>query len=267
VFGFRKKNPSIDVEFYERGQVEPFARASTPIDQLPDTFEIETTLHIKGEEWQVSNAKPATKEEFRKTGWLQIYLYKPVIRQTPVKNVLFSLPTISNDIGGLEKSSSLENVFVVHEDDWRQQELVSRDFIDDISKEIDAIRQIYETQRVDIAFKTLHVRSSIPSPLRNVRLTLTDLKARLGSAHDYRGVAFNHVAAVVKNGFAFRSDEGSTFWGQKDENDELAVVCVRLPAPDSHNLRMASAMDSLLSDRNLYFVDWVSMMVIPPIDN
>jgi hypothetical protein len=264
MFGFKKKSPSVDVEFYEQGKVEPFSRTSLPIERLPDTFEIETTLNIRGEEWMVSNARPATKEEFRKTGRVQVFLYKPVIGQMPPGDILFSLPTISDDIGALEESPSLENVFVVHEDDWRQQELVSREFADRISTEMASVQQIYETQRVDVGFKTVHVRSSIPSPLSGVRLNLTDLMTRLGAAHVYRGVAFNNVAAVVRNGFAFRTTQGSVVWGQRCEGDEVGVACVRLIETPSMEQALAP-LDKLQAEFDLLFVDWVRVIVTPKI--
>jgi len=265
MFGFKKKSPGIDVEFYEQGKVEPFARSTLPIEQLPDTFQIETTLNIRGEEWTVSGARPTTKEEFRKTGRVQVFLFKPVIEYESPDDVLFSLPTISDEIGALEESASLENVFVVHEDDWRQQELVSRDFVERISNELRSIRQIYETQRVDVGFKSLHVRTSIPSPLLGVCLNLKVLMGRLGAAHVYRGVAFNSVAAVVRNGFAFRTANGSTLWGQRRDDDEVAILCIR---PDE-SIPVAEALapfGSFLTEFDLLFVDWIKLHVTPPID-
>jgi hypothetical protein len=263
MFGFKKKSSDVHVAFYEQGKLEPFSQTLLPIERLPDTFEIETTLNIRGEEWMVSSARPATKEKFRKTGHVQVFLYKPVVGHMPPGDIMFSLPTISDDIGGLEDSPSLENVFVVHEDDWRQQELVSRRFIDDVSMELESIRQIYDTQREGLGFKSLHVRSSIPSPLQDVRLILTDLKTKLGAVHDYRGVAFNNVAAVVRNGFAFRIAQGSIVWGQRREGDEVAVTCVRLI--ETPSLEGLAPFDRLQAEFELLFVDWVRMIAAPKI--
>lgn len=68
MFGFGKKHTTIRVEFVKQGESAPFMRSDVPIDSLPDTFEIDTTLHIKEEEWQVVSALPPQKSEFRKTG-------------------------------------------------------------------------------------------------------------------------------------------------------------------------------------------------------
>jgi hypothetical protein len=266
MFGFKKKPPEIDVEFYERGQLIPFARASVPIDQLPDTFEIETALTIQDEEWRVSNARPLTKEEFRKAGWLQVFLYKPVFETVSSDKVSFSLPTISNDIAGLEQEASLENILVVHEDDWRQQEFVSRVFAGEIIAEMDSIGLIYQSRTPGGGFKECHLRSSIPSPFQNVRLTLNDLMSRLGCAHVYRGAAFSNVAAKIRNGFAFQSEEGPILWGQIAQSGEISALCLQFSELESHDLSRSSPFDSLLADYELYFVDWVHLLALPPLN-
>src|SRR5262245_19205400 len=123
MFGFKKKYRTIAVEFYEGESSQPFMASDMPIDQLPDTFQIRTKLNIRDEEWTVSSAVPARKEEFRVTGKLQIRLVKPPPTTTiPLGDILFTLPTISNDIAALQEAVSLENILVVHEDDWPQQE-------------------------------------------------------------------------------------------------------------------------------------------------
>lgn len=262
MFGFRKKDPTIDVEFYEQGSLKASARSSQPITQLPDTFEIDTTLSIQGEEWHVTSAQPATKEEFRKTGRVQIYLCKPKIGQVPVDNILYSLPTINDSVAALEESSSLEDVFVVHEDDWRQQEFVSRQHIESVLAELESVREIHKSERVGLGFKKIHVRSTIPEPLQGASLTLSELMTRLDSAHQFRGVAFNRYAAIIRHGFAFRSKLGFVAWGQSDEKGMVTTLCVQLP--DGISLQN-EPVDRLLADHKLLFVNWLNLVVIPPV--
>ncbi|HEX3600526.1 MAG TPA: hypothetical protein VHU84_10315, partial [Lacipirellulaceae bacterium] len=230
MFGFKWKHRTIIVEVFEAGAEKPFWRTVLPIEELPDTFEIRTTLNIKGEDWQVAQASPAIKEEFRLKGSLQIVVYKPQIGRMPVGDILFSLPTISDDIAGIEHSPSLENVFVVREDDWRQEELISRDHADKIADEIEGIRQIYENEKDGHGFRKLHVRSAIPRPLEGIHLTLPELMTKFDLEHVYRGVAFDNCAAVIQRGFAFRTAHSEVVWGQLDERDELAIVCITLLA-------------------------------------
>lgn len=46
MFGFGKDKSVIQVRFYEGKSETPFAVSNVPIDQLPDTFEIDTTMHL-----------------------------------------------------------------------------------------------------------------------------------------------------------------------------------------------------------------------------
>jgi len=53
MFGFAKDFKHIQVLFFEVGAVKPFAQSELPVEQLPDTFQIETTLHIGNDDWMV----------------------------------------------------------------------------------------------------------------------------------------------------------------------------------------------------------------------
>ena len=53
-----------------------FASSNMSPDDLPDSFDIETTLHLGGEDWSVIRAEPETKAEFTKSGKLTLRLRK-----------------------------------------------------------------------------------------------------------------------------------------------------------------------------------------------
>jgi len=258
MFGRKKAHDSIVIEFYEKGASSPFYTAAQPIDQLPDTFQISTTLSIGGEDWEIWEAAPQTKTEFRQTGKLKLTLYKPVIKTLePDAVILYSLPTINEDLAALEDRDSLENVFVVHEDDWRQQELISGSYSESIDIEMAAIRNIYATEHAGIGFKNIHLRSSIPEPLAGVTLSLRDIQTKLGVAHLYRGVAFSSMHAVIQRGYAFRTSNGLILWGQLRTNDEVTVACVGGLQDVEIRVESLQTFDALMAANNLLFVDWV----------
>src|SRR5262249_49848811 len=156
---------------------------------LPDTFEIDTTLHIGSDSWTVSQAIPSTKAEFRKSGKVSLYLHKPKVTTVPIAELLYSLPTVSDALPELVDQKSLENIVVFHEDDWRQVELVSAKQSDLVEQELSSIREIYEKQRVESGFKALHVRKLVTAPLSTSHLSLAELKKTVGMSHEYAGVA------------------------------------------------------------------------------
>ena len=248
---------TIDVEFFEQGSTQPFAASALPISQLPDKFEIHTTLRIGENDWHVSSADPFTKVEFGKTGRVRVFLVK--IQHVAPSDILFGLPTINHDTAALEPAESLENVFVVSEDDWRQSELVCSHHMASIEAELAAVLRIYETEAVGVGFRRCHARSAIPAPLDGASLSIDQLHAALDATHAYAGVAFNHMAAVVSNGFAFRSLHGFTVWGQLGNGREVKFVC--LPDLDRvlEHRESREAFDGLLVTNGLVFVDWVHL--------
>src|SRR5262245_22763368 len=134
MFWSSRKHDKIKVEFVEVGKEKPFAVSMVPIGQLPETFEIATTLTISNKQWSVVNATPKQKADFEKSGKLTVVL-SPIQMANP-KDILFSLPTINDRMCALEKVPSLDGLLLIHEDDWRQVEFVSETFRREIDAEI-----------------------------------------------------------------------------------------------------------------------------------
>lgn len=259
IFG---NHTTIWVQFFESGQKQPFAEAKMPIDQLPDTFQIDTTLTIQGEQWRVSHAEPNAKPQFRKTGTLQIFLAKDQATILGTENIRFTIPSISNDIAGVVPASTLENVFVVHEDDWRQIEVVSAKFRSEIDEELDAIKAIVEKAAGGIGYDNVHVRKRIPVPLADVNVSLAELANRFGVAKSFSGVAFSSAAAVIDSGFAHVTNFGVVLWGQLMKKENISVLCIQPPHEGFNLLDWASQMDRFLDEKNLLLVDWNRLSVV-----
>ena len=255
MFGFGKTKNEISVEFVDQGTNETFARSVMPIDQLPETFEINTTLDIGEDKWSVVSAEPARKAEFAKTGKLKVYLAK--IQYMNPADLLYSLPTISNELAGLKDTPTLENVLILREDDWRQIEFLSDILSADAIKEIAAIRSIYENERKGAGFKSLHVRKSIPEPLKGRSLTLRNLKEAFGVSHSYEGIAYNTAHAVIDGGFAFESTIGVQIWGQVNEDGILKCLCFSPLHNEVDKDSFTKTVGEFSAENKLIFVDWV----------
>jgi len=259
MFGWgKKKLKTVEVTLIELGKDETFGVSQVPVDQLPDTFEINTTLHLGSVDWQVVEARPATKVEFRETGKVTVVLAKQEIFNIEPTNVLFSLPTISNDMAMVEAVSSLEDVLILLEDDWRQFEFLSISLNDLVHQEIQDILAIYHTQCEESGFKQLHVRKRIPEPLSGVTLPLESLAQAFDIKKRFSGVAFNNSAATIVNGFAWQTGSGWIFWGQTDAQGNLVVLCL-LPPHDADAEIMAKKIDDFALLNDLLLIDWVSV--------
>ena len=255
MFGFGKDKKTINVQFIESGKSEPFAVSDMPLKQLPDTFEIDTTMHLGDDDWRVIAAEPAEKEKFRKKGSLKLTLQKVIVEMVDPKEILYSIPTISNDIAGVEDAKSLENVAVFMEDDWRQFEILSIKYERKIEEDLKAVDGIYENHKSGMGFKEIHLRKLITKPLKNVDLKLEAIIKHFGMKHQYSGVAFNNVAATLVNGFALSTESGWLLWGQI--NDEGNIEFLNVAQTEESNIDLfSSKIDAFLTINGLYAVNW-----------
>ena len=65
-----------------------FASSKMPLDDFPETFLIDTTLHLGDDNWSVISAEPPTKPEFAKSCKVTLRLRK-VVRMDP-KDISYS---------------------------------------------------------------------------------------------------------------------------------------------------------------------------------
>jgi hypothetical protein len=255
MFGFGKDKSIIEVKFYEGKSETPFAVSNVPIEQLPDTFEIDTTMHLGENDWRVLGAEPAEKNKFRKSGKLNLYMTKSEITQIDPNELLYSLPTINNDIAGVENTESLENVAVFREDDWRQFEFVVRNYESTIENELGHIKKIYESHREGVGFKKLHLREKIVTPLENSSLTLKLIGESFDIAKKYEGVAFNNAAATIIGGFALQTESGWLLWGQANESGEILSLNIS-QTRESNITGISDKIDKFTEKHGLYLIDW-----------
>jgi hypothetical protein len=87
------------------------------------------------------------------------------------KDMLYSMPTINDGLPDDYLSRKVDkNAAIIHEDNWRQFEFVSREHRDAVNAELLDIDRIWKEQAVDVgegltAFRALHVRQRIPVPM------------------------------------------------------------------------------------------------------
>jgi len=74
---FWKKDRSvIRVRLFNVDTGAVFAELDMQVQQLPESFEADTTLHLQDGDWQVIEARPMTAAEFRSTCELVLVLRK-----------------------------------------------------------------------------------------------------------------------------------------------------------------------------------------------
>jgi hypothetical protein len=272
-FGNRQRT-SIRVQLVDVSGGVKFPLSSFPLEKLPASFESQTTLHLKNDDWEVVEARPATAEEYRKSGKLVLLVRKlNLTKFSSPDEILFSLPTISNELPKIQEGSSKlgRDVLELHEDDWRQVEWVTDSLTEAIEKELESIREVYdrngaelalENGRVGMAFKKVHVRERIPVPMQSTQVALSDLLAAAGPrATILDGVSWMGVAGLTADAFAVRLISSIEIYGLS-RGGRVEVACFHnrrvnnVPTEDVHNIATFARANGLV------LIDWCRMIKV-----
>jgi hypothetical protein len=229
MFGPFKK--TVSVNFVDDSTGQTIARSEMPLEQLPDTFALQTDLDIAGQSYIVMRAEPQTKDRFAKTKCLTVTLRK--VERVDPKKILFSMPSICNSaLPVTEPSGGAESVYVFHEDDWRQCEFISVRYAGEISAELAAIRHVHSAARSGSGWREIHVRDRIVSPLA-AGTHWHDVMKHLGRLDPGPRIALGDARHTVSGSVATQFGDGVVVWGVETAGN-LSVLCVE-------NVQTASA--------------------------
>lgn len=218
-----------------------------PVDQLPASFAASTTLHLAGGDWHVEHAEPTTRAEYAASGRLRLVIRK--IEHVDPQELLFSLPSLENATPPMVDGDS-SAAFAIHEDDWRQIELLSARFTPEVALELAAIRDVH-AERVGPGWKRVHVRERIPQPFAGTEFRLAEVSAALGDPRR-RTVTLGNTAGIVADGFALASGD-ETIYGLLD-GDRVAVLAMT-------TVEAAAPLAALARAFDLVLVDWCRCVV------
>lgn len=225
----------------------PFAKTEMEPADLPESFELATTLHLGAADWSVVRAEPRTRPEYNKAGRLELRLRR--IELVDLSDILFSLPSICDRLPEVGQAPLAGDERILHEDDWRQFEFVSRQLGSEVDAEIADILRIHEEERVDAGWKKIHVRRRADPPIRAL-LTMGRLDEALGGLA-FRGVGFRGADSPIAAGFSFRTADGLECYGIEDEG-RVVVLGVAGAAGE----RSANSLARIANELELELVDW-----------
>ncbi len=254
---------NVEVVFINVETGERIAGGNIPTSQLPDTFAKNTVMHIGEQPWQVVKAEPVTAEEFTQSGKLTLTCAK--IEYVSDKGVLYSLPTINEDTPETGELAPEQNVFTLHEDDWRQIEFISDSHMETINNELRAIMAVYQHHQEEAGFSQLHIRKAIQHPL-NTTFNLNKVKQYLpADAKDAAAVVFAQDENRINDVFALNISP-LVIYGQVAKSGNINALCMQFIDNPSNTLPyVIDGLVSFMKDHNLVFVDWVRLQIIPPI--
>jgi hypothetical protein len=260
---------AVTVIFVDGTDGKEVGRSKLPPDQLPEAFDADTTVDIGGTTWAVERAEPEGAAQWRASRKLTLVLRRAVAQAVPVRDILFSLPSICDELPSVAGTRGGGDAFEIHEDDWRQVEMVAGSLSGVIQSELRAIQAIYQERahRAShggiIGFSDIHVRSQpvrpLPEPL-SLRRVLGMLPR---PSRQYAGVAFKGTAGVAAGSFAAAFGRVNLY-GLAD-GDAINVLCLDgRAAPDAGSPGLIPALQEVVRVFDLVIVDWCRCSVIGP---
>jgi hypothetical protein len=228
---------------------------------LPDSFVVATIVKLDGVRWRVDAAEPVSKAEFERGRTLRLELSE--VTSIDPATVLHGLPTICDELGEVTGKTLPDPAhYQLREDDWRQIELVSSTHAPAIREELADIRVIHEQHREGGAFRKLHVRKRVPTPLSDRSLTLGVLEAALAVERRYEALSFARHRGTVPGGFAWTSG-ALTVWGVTDDGGRVTRLCFTWSTSSpTEDPRLAA----LAQEHGLVLVDWPAMRTVPRVE-
>ncbi len=176
-------------------------------------------------------------------------------------DILYSIPTLCSDLGELDKTASVSASSLeleMHEDDWRQVEMISLTMSTAIAKELKGIREIYEHKRTaTCSFTAMHRRAPIIT-LPSKSLSVAQIQTELGHQTSYSGITYfingGKVAGVVKDGYAFKGAGGLIVYGQAEQGNATSIGIVPYGGMDAE--KASPVLAGFLKKHDLVLLDW-----------
>lgn len=183
----------------------------------------------------------------------------------PPQDILYSLPTLCDQLPTVDPGAADADRLALHEDDWRQVELISAGLNEVVATELAAIRHIYEKQAVTASdgnitgFRSLHLRTSPTAPLAPPPPAAA-LHLALPAEHTYAGIGFADAPGVAVDSFGFTYGPFDIY-GLITEGT-VTVLALQLSRPPTGTGDASAALAALMRRHTLVLVDWCQCALI-----
>lgn len=201
---------------------------------------------------------------FALIGFTQASSTPPSVQTIDPKSILFSTPTLSNDIAPLtpfnRKPSTTD--FIFHEDEWRQVEFFPKARLPEIQRLLKEFKPFEQAHRVKHGWRDVYVRRIVDTPVLASAQPVQQLEKLLGAKAGAAPLLFssNTVSGSVTNGFSLALGGNVTLYGYTDEKGIPVLGAHVGNNPDDSKL--TTAFMKLNAKQNLILVDWRAQLVL-----
>jgi hypothetical protein len=189
---------------------------------------------------------------------------KPRIQSVNPKTLLFSIPTLADDLpalGPIDKPPSRSDV-VLGEDDWAQLEFFPRAARAVVEQQLTELKTFENANRKASGWKKVYVRKIQRSAVIDKPNPLQHLESVLGAKAG--GAAFIAAATAfagrVKSGFTFDLGGNIQLYGYAAPYG-VPVLAASVGA-NADNMKLASAFMRLHKSDGLMLVDWRAQLLL-----
>lgn len=243
----------IKVQFIDSSNGNIIGVSEMSPEQLPETFKIQTTIHLNDEEWSIEEAIPEHSREFIQSKNVMLKMRK--LEKINPNDLWFTTPTISNEFPSTKtKTKDSEFDVSIHDDYYRQKEFLTIDSLPQIEEEFKAIKEIWANHSKKsneyTLFKNCHARKTIG--LANLSVNFNRIQNLLNS-NSVGQVIIN--GEILSNGFGLKT-ENTTYFGTLN-NEKVVELCV-----SQWNNKTTDEILKITKEFNLLFVDWINCHII-----
>jgi hypothetical protein len=186
------------------------------------------------------------------------------IQTTDPRSILFSIPTLSDDIAPLEpvlRQPSTSD-FVFHEDEWSQVEFFPKSQLREVQRLLTEYKPFEQAHRVQHGWREVCVRKVQRVPVLSGAQSIQRLEKVLGVKAGPAPMLFssNAVTGRVKDGFSLPLGGNVTLYGYVGRQGIPILGAIVGRNPDDRKL--TEAFIKLNSSDRLVLVDWRSQLVL-----
>lgn len=186
------------------------------------------------------------------------------IQSIDPNKILFSIPTLSEDIAELEpvKQAPGKDDCIFHEDEWTQVEFLSKSQLAEMQRLLKEYSQFERANRAEHGWLKPYIRRIKRTPVikgpqpAEALEKLLDRKAGPGPILLTSGT----VAGRVKNGFSLSLGGNVTLYGYSDAQG--ATVLGAYVGKDGEDIKLTQAFMKLSAAEGLILVDWRSQIIL-----
>lgn len=189
---------------------------------------------------------------------------QPKVQMLDPKTILFTTPTLSNDLAQLEPvhRQPSGSDFVFHEDEWAQVEFLPRSQLGEVQRMLKEYKPFERAHREQHGWREVYVRKVRRTPVLSGADAKHQLESLLGAKVGSAPMLFSggSVPGSVRNGFSLPLGGNVTLYGFSDAQGIPLLGAIIGKDPDDSKL--TKAFMKLSTERGLILVDWRAQLVL-----